>query len=289
MILAVLTVIVIVAIILAILFCRHQDNLKLRAHLMLEAVRSRDFTFHLPVKGLFYGERAMQEALNNLSRSINNLMARNEVESWQKLTRVLTHEIMNVTTPIQSISQAYLENPKVQGTSLEKGIHAINEASSHLVAFVDSYRKLVQLQEPVREVVCLHVLVTDVASLYPDVSWNINVSQDTVVNVDGSLVRQVILNVVKNAVEAGAKTVGIAWRDSLLYISNDGCPIPGEVRRDIFIPFYTTKPTGSGIGLALSRQIATMQGGSLSLAPTAVGGYHTTFVLDFGQEGLIKD
>ena len=83
---------------------------------MREAIRNHDFTFHLPVKGLFFGERALQEALNDLGKDISSLVAQNEVESWQKLTRVLTHEIMNATTPICSISQAYLNNPQIKGT-----------------------------------------------------------------------------------------------------------------------------------------------------------------------------
>ena len=67
--------------------------------MMREAVRNHDFTFHLSLNGLFYGEKAMQEALNDLGQEISRLIAQNEVESWQRLTRVLTHEIMNVTTP----------------------------------------------------------------------------------------------------------------------------------------------------------------------------------------------
>ncbi|MGN1256584.1 MAG: sensor histidine kinase [Bacteroidaceae bacterium] len=269
---------------LAILFCRHQNKLKMRAHLIREAVRSKDFTFHLPVKGLFYGERALQEALNDLGQSINSLVARNEVESWQKLTRVLTHEIMNVTTPIQSISQAYLDSPKVKGTSLEKGIHAINEASTHLVTFVDSYRKLTALQEPVLTDIDLSTMVCHTAHIFPHVTCRSDVPQGTVIHTDESLTRQVLVNIIKNAVEAGARTIGFTWKDNQLHVSNDGAPIPAEVRRDIFIPFYTTKTTGSGIGLSLSRQIMTMMGGNLLLAENAHGGYHATFILQFGPD-----
>ena len=85
---------------------RHQCRLRDRAHLMREAIYNRDFTFHLPTRGLLFGERALQETLNDLGQVVNQLVAQNEVESWQRLTRVLTHEIMNVTTPIQSITQA---------------------------------------------------------------------------------------------------------------------------------------------------------------------------------------
>ncbi len=123
-------------------FYRHQVLLRDRAHLMREAIRNEEFTFRLPVKGLFFGERALQEALNETGKDIGVLLARNEVESWQRLTRVLTHEIMNATTPIASISQAYLDNPAIAGTVYEEGVRAIHETSRGLALFVDSYRKL---------------------------------------------------------------------------------------------------------------------------------------------------
>ena len=89
------------------------------------------------------------------------------------------------------------------------------------------------------------------------------------------------LRLIKNAIEAQAKHLNITWQAPSLHISNDGTPILPEVRRDIFVPFYTTKSTGTGIGLALSRQIMTMQGCGLRLAEKADAGYHVTFVLDF--------
>ena len=266
-----------------ILFYLHQRKLKLRAHLMREAIRNHDFTFRLPVKGLFFGEQALQEALNDLGQDINKLVAANEVESWQKLTRVLTHEIMNVSTPIQSISQAYLEHSLVRGTPLEKGIQAINEASHNLVTFVDSYRKLTQLQEPIKDLLLLNDFVSGIREFYPSLQWKTLIPADVTVNTDKTLLRQVLVNIIKNAIEAKAKVIEFRWTEGRLHISNDGNPIPAEVRRDIFIPFFTTKPTGTGIGLALSRQIITMQGGSMSLADKAESGYHVTFVLDFGK------
>lgn len=93
------------------LFLRHQRNLKSRAFLMQEAIRNGDYSFRLSTKGLLSGERALQQALNDMENDIGRLVAQHEVESWQKLTRVLTHEIMNATAPISSICQAYLSNP----------------------------------------------------------------------------------------------------------------------------------------------------------------------------------
>ena len=266
------------------IFVHHQNKLKLRARLMREAVRNHEFTFRLPVKGLFYGERALQEALNDLGQYINNLVAQKEVESWQKLTRVLTHEIMNVSTPIQSISQAYLEHPRVVGTPLEKGIMAINKASNNLLTFVESYRKLTQLQEPVIASVSLREFVSGIKTLYPDIAWREDIPAELHVMTDETLLHQVFVNIIKNAKEAGAKSISIVWSGAELRLSNDGTPILAEVRRDIFVPFYTTKPTGTGVGLALSRQFMTMLGGTLTLADRAEAGYHTTFVLGFGQQ-----
>ena len=266
------------------IFAHHQNKLKLRARLMREAVRNHEFTFRLPVKGLFYGERALQEALNDLGQYINNLVAQKEVESWQKLTRVLTHEIMNVSTPIQSISQAYLEHPKVVGTPLEKGIMAINKASNNLLTFVESYRKLTQLQEPVIASVSLREFVSGIKTLYPDIAWREDIPAEFYVMTDEILLHQVFVNIIKNAKEAGAKSISVVWSGAELRLSNDGTPILAEVRRDIFVPFYTTKPTGTGVGLALSRQFMTMLGGTLTLADRAEAGYHTTFVLGFGQQ-----
>lgn len=260
-------------------FYRHQKLLADRAHLMREAIKARDFSFGLPVRGLFFGERALQEALNDMGKDISTLVAKNEVESWQKLTRVLTHEIMNATTPISSISQAYLDMPDIKGTMYEEGIRAIHDTSTGLNTFVDSYRKLTQLQQPVQEVVKIRDFFNTVKSMYCNINWHIDIADDVVINTDANLLRQVVINIVKNAIEAGAKDVGICCEDNNIYISNNGEPIPADVAREIFIPFFTTKRTGTGIGLALSRQIMIVQGGNLVLAEHPRNGYHVTFVL----------
>ena len=272
-------IISIVIVILAICFYHHQTILRDRAYLMREAIRNHDFTFHLPVKGLFFGERALQEALNDLGKDISSLVAQNEVESWQKLTRVLTHEIMNATTPICSISQAYLNNPQIKGTPYEEGIRTIYDTTRGLSTFVDSYRKFTQLQEPVPTDIILVDLINSLKLLYKDIEWNVSIPSETTIHADENLIRQVLINITKNAIEAGAKKMDIRWNNAL-YISNNGVPIPAGARREIFIPFFTTKSNGSGIGLALSRQIIMRQGMNLRLADTPVSGYHTTFVIE---------
>ena len=159
------------------LFCwyRHQRLLKERAQIMRDAIRHRDFSFHLPTRGLFFGEKALQEALNDLGSEMQRLLARGEVESWQRLTRVLTHEIMNAATPIQSISQAYLNSPDIEGSPFEEGIRAIHDTSTGLTSFIDNYRKLTQLQEPVLSDINVLSFAESLASLYPQLRWHIDI------------------------------------------------------------------------------------------------------------------
>ena len=259
---------------------RHQRRLKERAWLMREALHNHDYSFRLPTKGLPPGERAMQQLLNDMGQEIRGLMAQNEVESWQRLTRVLTHEIMNATAPISSITQSFLHRPDVKGTPLEDGIRAICETSTGLTSFVESYRKFMQLQKAEPSDISLHEVVASVQTLSSSLKWTIDIDERQMVHADPNLLRQVLTNLAKNAQEAGASQIDIRWmEDGVLAVSNDGTPIPAEVRKEIFVPFFTTKKHGSGIGLALSRQMMVMQGGNLALSETHVGGCNVTFLL----------
>ena len=262
----------------AVRFYLHQCLLRDRAYLMREAVRNRDFSFRLPVKGLFFGERAMQQALNDMSLDIKALEARKEVESWQRLTRVLTHEIMNAATPICSISQAYLADPSIKGTPYEEGIIAIHQTGMGMTAFVENYRKLTDLQEAELEEVDLQQTLETLGTLYPDVAWHIRTDGQLRFKADRGMMLQVLSNLAKNACEAGARDIDVRW-DNALLISNNGAPIPPDVAREIFVPFFTTKQTGSGIGLALARLMMHKQGMNLSLAEQPVPGFRTTFVI----------
>jgi len=265
-------------------FVHHQRSLKLRAHLMQEAIRNHDFTFRMPTNGLLSGERAMQETLNQLGETIRQQVNQNEVESWERLTRVLTHEIMNATAPISSISQSLLSRSDVKNTPLEEGIHAIFTTSQHLNTFVDSYRKLSQLQQPALSDVHLADFIRDIQQLYPNITWRCSVADNAAVCADPNMLRQILINLVKNAIEAGARQIGIEFSSQTLYVSNDGLPIPAEARKSIFVPFFTTKQTGSGVGLSLSRRMLIQQGGNLSLLDQPKSSYHTTFSLEFQNE-----
>ena len=270
------------------LVLRHQRNLKSRAFLMQEAIRNGDYSFRLSTKGLLFGERALQQALNDMENDIGRLVAQHEVESWQRLTRVLTHEIMNATAPISSICQAYLSNPDIQGSSYEEGIRAIRDTSKSLTSFVDSYRKLTQLQNPVIENIPLKDFVEGIKPLYPQIEWHIHIPEDATWSADKNMLRQVFINLTKNAIEAHASAIDIrcfhkhpesieSSQFSGIYFSNNGDPIPADVTKEMFIPFFSTKPSGSGIGLSISRQMLMMQSINLSLAEHNVAGYHVTF------------
>ena len=316
-------------------YARHQRSLRRRAYLMREAIRNHDWSFRLTTRGLTSGERAMQETLNDLGEVIHQQISQSEVESWQRLTRVLTHEIMNSTAPIASITQSLLRRDDVVGTSLEAGIRSIHTTATRLTAFVESYRKLAQLQQPKPEDVHLDAFFAEVQRLYPTLTWDIEDMEGIVLHTDPALLQQVVVNLVKNAVEAGATRIkahpqnesgrnskfrlprtlkerekilsrtdkiaafkgnhslpaarrsatldtsrreGREWGFSL-FLSNNGSPIPAADRDSIFIPFFTTKHEGTGIGLALSRQMMMHQGGNLELMEQPETGYTVTFKL----------
>lgn len=263
----------------------HQRRLKRRANLMREAMRNHDFTFSLPIVGWMPGERALLRTLNELGQDIRILVARNEVESWQRLTRVLTHEIMNATAPICSISQLLLENLPAAASDYKEGILTIHNMSNHLFTFVENYRKLTQMQRPMRTAVDLSTFAARMQATHPSLTWKTEIPRATMVHTDAQMLTQVVLNLVKNAVEAGATAVCLQWAGSSLLVSNNGRNIPAEVARNIFIPFFTTKSQGSGIGLPLSRQLMIHQGGDLALLDTPVAGYHVSFCISFGEQG----
>ena len=268
-------------------FIRHQRKLRLRAHLMQEAIRNKDFTFRMPTDGMFFGERAMQETLNQLGETIRQQVNQSEVESWERLTRVLTHEIMNATAPITSISQSLLNRPDVKDSPLEDGIQAIYDTSRHLSDFVVSYRKMSELEKPKIGDVALLKMIDEIRKAYPQLTWEVNVSSDLTVRADEGMLRQVLMNLVKNAIEAKAQKI-VVEKDQganhnsaflTLYIGNDGLPIPAENRQSLFVPFFTTKRSGSGIGLSLSRRMMILQGGMLDLVEQSRQGCSVVFML----------
>ena len=287
---AVIIIGIIVLLLAVVVIVRHQQKLAQRAHLMEEAIRNRDFTFRLPTRGMFFGEQAMQKTLNQLGETIREQVNRNEVESWERLTRVLTHEIMNATAPITSISQSLLCRHDVVGSPLEEGIQAIYDTSRHLSDFVTNYRKMSELEKPILEEVKIREMVEYISRIYPKLTWEITLPPDLLALADRGMLRQIIINIVKNAVEASARRIvvetiadmsegSVGGNQLHLYIGNDGLSIPAENRQSLFVPFFTTKRGGYGIGLSLSRRMMIQQGGMLDLFDKPLKGCHVGFLL----------
>lgn len=227
-------------------------------------------------------------------QNIQTELQKQELESWQNLTRVLRHEIMNSITPISSLTSTLREileqdltkkedvyELKAEGADdLREGLNTIENRSKGLIKFIDAYREYTSLPQPKIATVRVKDLIEKVAQLLKpelkkteiDFSYKWE-SEYLTVQVDTEMIEQVLINLVKNAIEALENTpsarievVGRYQNNSVLIEVIDNGPgiIPEAIER-IFIPFFTTKKTGSGIGLALSRQIMQMHNGALSV------------------------
>lgn len=279
---------------IATLIIRHQISLKRRAYLMREAINNRDYSFKLSTSGLLFGDKAMQQALNAMGEIIKEQSNRSEVDSWRNLSRVLTHEIMNTTAPIASISQALLNQEEIKGTRTEKGLETINTAVHHLNVFIESYRKMSQLDDPNCSLFPADEFFKQITSLFTQVNWNIENKNVSSLFADQTMLHQAVVNIVKNGVEAKAKNIGIKIdmtttddkkKYTDIYISNDGTTIPPDIAKIIFIPFFTTKSYGTGIGLALCRQIIVTLGGDIELTDSPYANYNTTFRVRLPYKG----
>ncbi|MDE6291807.1 MAG: HAMP domain-containing histidine kinase [Muribaculaceae bacterium] len=206
---------------------------------------------------------------------ISRKMQAVEVESWEKLTRVLTHEIMNSLTPIQSIAETMSGKTSTQEAA--EAFATISSSSRSLMQFVRNFREFSKLPEPNMKVLYLKPILRSCVrmaeSFVKDMQVNITLTcfpPELMIYTDEALLSQVLLNVLKNALEACPKRISIeaderADESVEIRISNDGEPISDDTAQHIFTPFFTTRESGSGIGLSLSRRIITHLGGTLTL------------------------
>lgn len=228
-----------------------------------------------------------------IMNDIHNELDEKELDSWIKLTRVLTHEIMNSMAPISSISDTFMQREDVKDSEIYDGIRAIHETSTGLISFVDSYRKFSALQQPQPEPFYVQEIMKQVSSLniVPEhINLNIQVEpDDLMLYADSNLIRQLLINLLKNAVQAIGDHQGRilvhAYADKnehvFINVSNNGPAISSELARQIFVPFFTTKQDGSGIGLSLARQIMKLSGGTITLLKTGANNWPVTFQLEF--------
>lgn len=237
-------------------------------------------------------------ALSDVSHELSN----QEVDSWIKLIRVLTHEIMNTITPVTSLSETLLTRV-TEDKDLKQGLETIHKTGTELLAFVNNYRRFTHVPQPQPALFYVEPFLERMALLCNH-EVEIEVSpKDLLVYADESLLSHVVTNLLKNAVEAfrekeredkqecrsadlqsaASKKAFIrlqayanAQESIIIDVSNNAGLIPDDIASHIFIPFFTTKPEGSGIGLSLSRQIMRVSGGSLSLLQDKAQGI-TTF------------
>ena len=220
-------------------------------------------------------------ALSDVSHELSN----QEVDSWIKLIRVLTHEIMNTITPVTSLSETLLTRV-TEDKDLKQGLETIHKTGTELLAFVNNYRRFTHVPQPQPALFYVEPFLERMAMLCNH-EVEISVSpKDLLAYADESLLSHVVTNLLKNAVEAFREKEKLSFirlqayanaQESIIIdVSNNAGLIPEDVASHIFIPFFTTKPEGSGIGLSLSRQIMRVSGGSLSLHQDKAQGI-TTF------------
>ena len=222
---------------------------------------------------------------------ITREMENNESESWTRLIRVLTHEIMNTVTPIASLSSALSQNlADYDAEDVRSALGTIASSSEGLISFVQSYRSLPHIAAPVRKAFYLKDLVNDSVTIaqtnWPSaqVSYH-ELSEDIILYADYGQISQVMNNLIKNAVQAGASeidiTASIDKRErTVINVANNGEPISETGKEQIFVPFYTTKgASGTGVGLSLCRQIIRLNGGTINLTSSTAESTVFTIVL----------
>ena len=262
----IVVVAVVTAIVVTTLIVRRNDARKVG--FMMDALEDGELNFHFKEKS------ALNQALNRIKGIFERRDAANEESSQNKLFRVMTHEIMNTVAPIASLSDALLTE---EGVDVKAGLETISASSKDLIRFVESYRSMTQAQPPVRKAVMVDELMdrvlllnkAKIAEQGATLTYQAN-TPDLLIYADEGQIMQVFNNLIKNAVQAGATSIRItadlnSEDQTVIRVANNGKAIPLRQTEEIFIPFYTTKPNGTGIGLSLSKQIMVRHNGNLVL------------------------
>ena len=262
----------VVAAVVATIRTRRKDIRKVAY--MMDSLEDGELNFRFQEKNKF------NRTLNRIRTIFEKQRQAHEQDSWTKLIRVLTHEIMNTVSPIASLSEALAESVDDKGNSeldLKAGLETISDSSKNLIKFVQTYRQLSGVAKPIKKALYFQELMDKVIALNHESLISSGASckyipeeQDLMVYADESQISQILINLVKNALQAGAKNIVISSRlgvedEVIVDVSNDGEPIPVASQEQIFIPFYTTKKEGSGIGLSISRQIMRNHNGTIEL------------------------
>lgn len=239
------------------------------------------------------GQQVKIFVFNDIQRELEN----KEIESWERLSRVLTHEIMNSVTPLTSLADTLLQKGKETTPEIEQGLVTISRTGKSLVEFVENYRQFAHVPKPKPSLFYVKPFMEQMCDLAEHqvsgstVKIDLSVEpHDLLLYADEGLISRVVINILKNALQAvdsatgeGKVTVTAvtnAEEQVVITISNNGPLIPEEEEEQIFVPFFTTKPNGNGIGLALSRRIMKESNGELMLNTDRKNGI-TSFILIF--------
>lgn len=241
---------------------------------MMDALEDGELNFRFQDKNKF------NRTLNRIRTIFEKQRQAHEQDSWTKLIRVLTHEIMNTVSPISSLSDAMAKSVNEKGESemdIKAGLETISDSSKKLIDFVQTYRQLSGVAKPIRKALDLKELIDTVIALNSEYAASCGATckyypeaDDLMIYADEGQISQILINLIKNALQAGAKNIVITAKmgkedDTIVRVANDGEPIPVSAQEQIFIPFFTTKKDGSGIGLSLSRQIMRNHNGTIEL------------------------
>ena len=272
-----------------------------RIQLFLDAIEDDESMFYFPENIGSREQRRLHAAFNrihtlmteNKRKAFDRELHRKEYESWDKLMRVLTHEIMNSIAPVISLSGTLLsyfrtkDTPKnceeITAATIRKtirGLDTIKSQGQTLMHFTESYRQFAYLKQPEPKIFTLTCLLQNLQTLPLQENQRLHIDfslilfqPEIMVCADEKLLSQVLINLLKNAMQAleGRRDgkirveVGAEKNRLLIRVADNGPGVPSDLMEDIFVPFFTTKATGSGIGLSLSRQIIRMHGGELSV------------------------
>ncbi len=285
----VILLVIIVAIIaaaLAVIHTRRKDIRKVAY--MMDALEDGELNFR------FQETNKFNRTLNRIRTIFEKQRQAHEQDSWTKLIRVLTHEIMNTVSPIASLSDALAKSIDENGRSeldVRAGLDTISDSSKNLIKFVETYRELSGVAKPMRKAIDLRELMDGVIALNSEFTACLGAvcqyrseEPDLMIYADEGQISQILINLIKNALQAGARHINMTARmgkddEVIIRVANDGDPIPVSAQEQIFIPFYTTKREGSGIGLSLARQIMRQHNGSIDLVKSDVT--ETVFQLVF--------
>lgn len=256
-------------------------NAPVRGDTQVVCITRNGTTQEMAVSSTLFVAQGKERLLISL-KNIHSVLERNEMEAWQKLIRVLTHEIMNSITPIISLSETLSDRgipqqfDEKEYAVMLQAMQTIHRRSKGLLDFVENYRRLTRIPTPVRIAVSGSELLADIRKLFPEPDIRFEMpDKHCSLHIDRTQIEQVLINLLKNAREACSRkssdaeiVVALslsATRNILLTVCDNGDGMPPEVMDKIFVPFFTTKATGSGIGLSLCKQIMNLHGGTIAV------------------------